>query len=111
MKTTPGNYRPISLLSIVNKIIEKCLHKQIFNFLHQNKVLNPDQYGYQPKKSTSTALTEITEHIKKQLEKKLLTIGIYLDLSKAFDTVNHEILEDKLNHAGIRGHPLKLLKS
>ena len=110
-KTNPGNYRPISLLSVINKLIEKILHKQIFSFLQKNNILNIDQYGYQPKKSTTTALMEITEYLKKQLERKLTTIGNYLDLSKAFDTVDHNILEDKLIHNGIRGHPLKLLKS
>ena len=110
-KTNPGNYRPISLLSVINKLIEKTLHKQIFSFLQKNNILNANQYGYQPKKSTTTALIEITEYIKKQLEEKLLTIGIYLDLSKAFDTVDHQILKDKLKHNGIRGHPLKLLQS
>ena len=69
-KTNPGNYRPISLLSVINKLIEKTLHKQIFSFLQKNNILNVNQYGYQPKKSTTTALIEITEYIKKQLEEK-----------------------------------------
>lgn len=83
----------------------------MFSFLTQNKILYKHQYGYQPKKSTTTALTEITEHIKNKIEKQQHTIGIYLDLSKAFDTVDHKILADKLNHIGIRGHPLKLILS
>ena len=101
----------VCLLSKINQLIEKTIHKQIFNFINQNNILYKHQYGYQPKKSTATALINITEHIKKNMENKLHTIGIYLDLSKAFDTVDHNILFDKLKYIGIRGHPLKLIKS
>lgn len=107
----PGNYRPISLLNIINKLVEKHIHKRLFKFVTKHKLLYKYQFGFQPKLSTTLALIEIVQNIQQAIEKGEYTLGIYLDLTKAFDTVDHKILLDKLEHYGIRGHALKLLKS
>ncbi len=110
-RSEPGNYRPISLLSIVNKVIEKLIHKRLYKFLCDNNILYKYQFGFQPKLSTTLALVEIVHNIRNAIEKGEYTIGVYLDLTKAFDTVDHKILLDKLQHYGIRGHCHQLFRS
>ena len=110
-KTDPGNYRPISLLSTINKILEKIMYKRVISFLNKFKLLYKYQFGFREKHSTIQAVIEITDNILSELEQKNLVAGIYLDLSKAFDTVDHQILLHKLQHYGIRGLPLKWFKS
>jgi retron-type reverse transcriptase len=73
------------------------------NFLEKSSILYDKQFGFRHKHSTVHALTEVTEKIKFALDNDELVMGIYLDVKKAFDTVNHEILLSKLNHYGIRG--------
>ena len=107
--TEPGNYRPISLLSIINKILEKVMCKQLTNFLEKQKIIYKYQFGFRKKHSTVQAVIEIVENIIEELDKGNTIAGLYLDLSKAFDCVDHEILLYKLNHYGIRGLPLKWL--
>ena len=106
-----SNYRPISVLSCINKIFEKILFKRIYNFLEKHSVLYEFQYGFRQGHSTTHALIEIVDKIKKSIDKNELTCSIFLDLSKAFDTVNHDILMYKLDHYGIRGPAHKLLRS
>ena len=110
-KTDPGNYRPISLLSTINKIMEKVMYKRVLAFLNKFKILYKYQFGFREKHSTIQAVIEITDNILEELEKKNMVAGIYLDLSKAFDTVDHNILLHKLHHYGIRGQPLKWFQS
>ena len=110
-KTSVSNYRPISVLSLINKIFEKLLAKRIYSFLEKNHILYEFQYGFRKGHSTSHALTEIADKIKLAIEDKELICGIFLDLSKAFDTVDHKILLSKLEHYGIRGSAFSLLKS
>ena len=97
-------YRPISLLSVFNKIFEKVLHRNLMKFLNSHNILFMYQFGYRKLHPTTIALIEITDRIKKLLDEGNYVIGIYLDLTKAFDTVNHEILLYKLWRYGIRGH-------
>ena len=110
-KTSVSNYRPISVLSCINKIFEKLLAKRIYSFLEKNHILYEFQYGFRKGHSTNHALIEITDRIKLAIEDKELICGIFLDLSKAFDTVDHNILLSKLEHYGIRGQAFNLLKS
>ena len=86
-----GNYRPISLLSIINKIMEKVVYSRLYKFLTKFKLFYKYQFGFRKKHSTIHALIEIVENIIMDLENKKHIAGLYLDLSKAFDTVNHDI--------------------
>ena len=105
------NYRPISLLNCFSKTFERLVHKQVVNFLHKHVLLYQYQYGFREKHSTTLALIEIIDGIKNDIDKGDITIGTYLDLKKAFDTVNHPILFEKLYHYGIRGNALEFFKS
>ena len=97
-----SNYRPISLLSNLNKILEKIVHDRIYKFLEDFQCIYSLQFGFRKKHSTSHALIDITETIRQALDNKKFACGIFVDLQKAFDTVNHDILIAKLEHYGIR---------
>ena len=101
--TNPGNYRPISVLSPFSKILEKLVYNQLYDFLEKHNILYRNQFGFRKGHSTEQAIFEITDTLKQALDKKLVTCGVFLDFSKAFDTVNHNILLSKLYHYGIRG--------
>ena len=105
------NYRPISLLMHINKVFEKLIHKRLYSFLKKNKVLNQNQYGFRKNSSTAFAIYDLIENKLKNLDENLYTCALYVDLSKAFDTVNHQLLLQKLNHYGICGVPLELFQS
>ena len=98
-----NNFRPISLLSIFDKIIEKILHLKLCTFLESKNILFEQQYGFRKNNSTAYALIQITEQIKESIDKGNYGCSIFIDLRKAFDTVNHEILLLKLEHYGVRG--------
>jgi len=104
-----NNYRPISLLSSISKIFEKVLYKRLYNFI-KNK-LSDKQYGFRAKHSTIQAVTEMYADIVESLDNKSMTIASFLDLSKAFDTINHNILIYKLQMYGVRGIALNWFKS
>ena len=106
-----SNYRPISLLSNLNKIFEKMMYKRIYAFLEKNNILYDLQFGFRAKHSTTHALINITEQIRSALDAGKVTCGIFIDLQKAFDTVNHEILLQKMNHYGFRGITNEWLRS
>lgn len=98
-----NNYRPISLLSNIDKIFEKLIHARVVKFLDQNSIIYQNQFGFREKHSTKHALINLTENIRQSIDKGKYTCGVFIDLQKAFDTVDHEILLYKLNHYGIRG--------
>ena len=98
-----SNYRPISLLSVFSKLFAKLMHKRLYRFLEICEILCCMQFGFRTGHSTDHALVSLTETIKSSLDKNRYGCGIFIDLQKAFDTVNHELLLKKLEHYGIRG--------
>ena len=106
-----SNYRPISLLSTFSKILERLMYNRIIDFLNKHKILNKYQFGFKTNHSTYMALIILLENIMKALENGESAIGIFLDFQKAFDTVNHSILLDKLCIYGIRGPALSWITS
>ena len=102
-KSTFCNYRPISLLPAFSKIIERLAYNRLYKYIQMNKILDPSQYGFQSKISTNHAIIELQNRIIDNLGKNRHCIGIFIDLSKAFDTLDHEIMLNKLKIYGIRG--------
>ena len=100
---TFNNYRPISILPSISKILEKIMYKRLFNFIQRHNILCSNQFGFRPNRSTHMAINEFYTKITEDLDNKLHSVGIFLDLSKAFDTLDHSILLRKLNSYGIRG--------
>ena len=105
------NYRPISILSLLNNIFEKLLYKRFYEYLEKFEILYQYQYGFRKGHSTGHALVELIDKIRNSIDDGEMTCGIFVDLSKAFDTVNHNILLQKLDHYGFRGITNKLLES
>ena len=97
-----SNYRPISLLSNIEEILEKRMYKRLYIFLNENNVVYNLRFGFRQQCSTSHALINITKNIREALDEGNISCGVFVDLQKAFDTVDHKILLAKLNHYGIR---------
>ena len=95
------NYRPISLLITLSKILEKIIYKRIYNYLDKNNILYESQYGFRNKRSCEQAITELLGHILQAKESNHQSASVFLDLSKAFNTLNHEVLLRKLDQYGI----------
>ena len=93
-----SNYRPISVLPIFSKFLEKIVSNRIWVFINKNNILFNGQYGFRKKHSTALALLHLVDSISSAIDQKKFTVGIFIDLSKAFDTVNHCILLEKLQH-------------
>ena len=102
-KTDKNNYRPIALLPTLSKVFEKLIHKRVTSFLTKFDLLYSDQYGFQSKKSTTDAILKFTDKCYDALNNKKALISVYIDFSKAFDTVDHVILLKKLEIYGFRG--------
>ncbi len=97
------NYRPISLLPALSKIFEKLMLCRLNTFLSKHHILHESQHGFCTKHSTCTAITDVLDTVTHGMDNKLLTLGVFVDVAKAFDSINHEILLAKLEHYGIRG--------
>ena len=92
----PSNYRPISLVSIFSKLLEKIMYKRLYSYLQGNNILYRYQFGFRKNHNTALALIDVVDSIYQYLDHTETVIGLYLDLQKAFDTVNHKILLQKL---------------
>ena len=110
-RDAPENYRPISLLITISKVLEKLVYKRVYGFLDSNGSLYTSQYRFRSNHLTDNAVTELLGEVLKNLENKKYTLAIFLNLSKAFDTLEHEIVIKKLTRYGIRGTCLKWFKS
>ena len=97
-RTLPANYRPISLLPIIAKVLDKIINDQIMHHLTSNNIISRTQYAFRPNASTTMALQTILNKIIRSKNNKLATLAIYVDLSKAYDTVSHAKLIYKLQH-------------
>ena len=106
-----NNYRPVSLLCSLSKVLEKLMYNRVISFLDDNNILFKYQFGFRKSHSTYLALTILMDKLIKSIENGDHVVGVYLDFSKAFDTVNHTILLTKLHHYGIRGQALNWFKS
>ena len=102
-QTLPENYRPISLLSIYDRLFEKLLYRRLTKFINKNDILYDLHNGFRNKHSIQHAILDIVNTIHSNMDNRKTSCGIFVDLKKAFDTVNHEILLTKLEHYGIRG--------
>ena len=105
------NYRPISLLSSLSKILEKCVFEQVYSYFEENLLFYGSQYGYRKLHSTEHACVELVDRLMTDLDKGETPICFFLDLSKAFDTLNHNILLAKLKYYGLDDNALKWFKS
>ena len=106
-----SNYRPIALLPSLSKIFEYVLLEQLTSYFVENNLLSPHQYGFRAKHSTELAALNIVDNLTYKLDSGLIPMNIYLDLSKAFDTLLHDILLDKMSYYCVNGVAYNLLRS
>lgn len=106
-----GNYRPISLVSNISKILEKLMKKRLIDFLERNELLSSNQYGFRVGRSTEDAIFRLSKFVTDSLDSNKKCLAVFLDLAKAFDSVSHELLCKKLESIGIRGIVLEWFKS
>ena len=106
-----GNYRPISVLPCFSKILERIMYNRLFKYLTTNEILHKKQFGFQKGHSTEHADIQLIDQINNSFEKNHFTLGIFIDLSKAFDTVDHSILFKKLKLYGLKGNNLRWFES
>ena len=106
-----SNYRPVSVLPVLSQIFERILKVRLVGFLDNKGVVIPGQYGFRAKHSTDMAILDMVERVRTAWADRNVALGVFVDLKKAFDTVDHDILLQKMEHYGIRGMPLALMKS
>ena len=110
-KCDVGNYKPISILSPVNKVFEIILHRRLIDFWNKYNLFTDEQFRFRKQHSTNLALTLLYDYILNQRDNDSSVCGIFMDLAKAFDSVSYRILLSKLEHYGVRGNAIRLIKS
>ena len=106
-----GDYWPISVLTCFSKILETIVYQRFFNYLSEHSLLYQKQFGFQEGHSTEHVIVRLTDQINEKFENSGFTLGIFIDLSKPFDTVNHQILISKLKNYRVKGKNLRWFKS
>ena len=110
-KTIMSNYRPISILPVLSKIIESVMYSQLMHYFSENKVFSTQQYGFRPNRSTEIAALELMDRNIDNMNKSRCPINLYVDLSKAFDSLDHNILLSKLIFYGLDDKAINLSRS
>ena len=110
-KSLFSNYRPVAVFSCFSKILEKLMYKKLMDYIERHNILYDKQYGFRKKRSIEMPIIELTTKLSEAIDEGKLTAGIFLDLLKAFDTVDHSIIISKLEHYGIRGIALQWFKN
>ena len=110
-KESIKDYRPISILPVIDKIFETVLFNRLYSFFDENSILSSNQFGYQRNRSTSQAVVKFPDHTLPPIRDKNYSLAVMIDLSKAFDCVDHMLLLAKLHRYGIRDGPLRLIRS
>ena len=110
-RTEPNNYQPISLLLTLSKILEKVMYTRVYNFLIDTNQIYSCQYGFRSGHNCKHAVGELISSVLRGFQQNEFTLGVFLDLSKAFDTLDHQILLEKLYKYGIRGTALNWFAS
>ena len=106
-----SNYRPISILTSFSNIFEKIIAVRLRDYIDHNNILSERQFGFRTGLSTCMALLQLVDELTDSVDKNKVTAGVFIDLAKAFDTIDHGILLKKLQHYGIRGVALSFFKS
>ena len=110
-RTEPNNYRPISLLLTLSKLLEKVMYTRVYNFFTETDQIYNSQYGFRNSHSCQHTVSELTSAVLKGFQQNEFTLGVFLDLSKASNTLDHQILLYKLCKYGIRGTALNWFAS
>ena len=105
------NYHPINVLPVCSKIFEQCIFKQLIDFLESNNLLSNHQFSFRSNRNTESAVTLFTDHIRKSMNDGKLTGSIFIDLSKAFDTLSHVQILENLSSTEVKGVEYKLLQN
>ena len=106
-----NNYQPISLLPAISKIFERIIYNQLYAYVDNNNILSKEQYIFHIKHSTELAAVKLVDYIKNEIDGKYTPVNIYIDLSKAFNTFNFDILLHKLHYYGVTGVSLERIRS
>ena len=110
-KDSIGNYRPISILPSFSKVFEKVIFNRLSEYVFSKKILNTCQYGFRKNHSTYMSVLDMYEKISSAIDNNEYAVGIFIDLAKAFDTIDHSILISKMQHYGIRGVAISWIRS
>jgi Reverse transcriptase (RNA-dependent DNA polymerase) len=111
-RTQEDNYRPISVLPVMNRIVERVIHKRLFDYFDNHlKLIYKHQFGFRPKSGTENAAIELTDYILRSMDDGKIVTGVFCDLRKAFDLVDHQLLLEVLEKYGIRGQAHNIIAS